>query len=308
MVIATNEQSGHRKVILDYLPSVIRRLLYSVDITDLEEVRIRLRRPVTLQFGSDMYFIAPDGRLTYDHFSAVCAQKRDIDEAMELICSSSVYAQEEEIKRGYVTIRGGNRVGICGTAVSHNGEISFIKDINGLNYRFAREIKGVSDKLMKYLYRDKEVRSTVIISPPQCGKTTLLRDIARNISDMGIKVCIIDERSEIAGISDGISSYDLGYFTDIFDGCPKAEGMTMMLRSMSPQVIITDEIGAREDIEALMKLINSGVKIITSVHASNRGELLMRNDLSGLTGFFDCFVTLSRREGAGTVEEVYERI
>ncbi|MCH5185357.1 MAG: stage III sporulation protein AA [Oscillospiraceae bacterium] len=308
MVIITNEQAGHRKVILNYLPPAIRRLLYALDITPLEEVRLRLKQPITLQFGKDMYFITPKGELTYDHYSAIKAEKRDIDEALELITQSSVYAAEEEIRKGYITIPGGNRVGICGTAVSDNGKISFIKDINGLNYRFAREIKGVSDEIMKYICRDGDVKSTIIISPPQCGKTTLLRDIARNISAMGIKVGIIDERSEIAGINGGMSSYDLGFFTDVLDGCPKDEGMIMMLRSMSPQVIITDEIGTQGDVIALLKMINSGVRIVTSIHASSRGELLRRGDMSKLTGFFDCFITLSRREGVGTLEEVYERV
>jgi stage III sporulation protein AA len=255
-----------------------------------------------------MYFITPKGELTYDCFSALKAERKDIDEAIELITASSVYAKEDEIKNGYVTIPGGNRVGICGTAVCEGGEVAFIKDINALNYRFAREIKGVSDDIIKYICKDDDVKSTIIISPPQCGKTTLLRDIARNISSMGIKVGIIDERREIAGISCGTASYDLGFFTDVFDNCPKAEGMLMMLRSMSPQLIITDEIGAQNDIEALEKIINSGVRVITSVHSSNRGELLRREEMSKIAGFFDCFITLSRRDGAGTVEEVYERI
>lgn len=308
MIVATNEQIGHRKIILNYFPYSLRRHLHLLDTTSLEEVRLRLKQPVTLQFGRKMFFLTSKGELTQNDCQAIRTSRHDIEEALELITDSSVYAAENEIRRGYVTIPGGNRVGICGTAVLNNGGISFIKDITGLNYRFAREIKGVSDDIMKYIYKEGNARSTIIISPPQCGKTTLLRDIARNLSSMGIKTGIIDERSEIAGITHGIPSYDLGFFTDVLDNCPKAEGMIIMLRSMSPQVIITDEIGTQDDIAALLHLINSGVKIITSIHAAGRGELMRRDDMSKLLGLFDCFITLSRRNGAGSVEEVYERI
>jgi len=308
MVIVTNEQVGHRKIILNYLPSVIRKQLYSLDLTMLEEVRLRLKRPVTLQFGKDMYFITHRGELTYDPYSAIYTNKNDIDEAVELITSSSVYAVEDEIKNGYITVKGGNRIGICGSVVLDKGKITFIKDINGLNYRFAREIKGVSDEIIKYIFKNDTVKNTLIISPPQCGKTTLLRDIARNISSYGIKVGIVDERSELAGVNNGIPGYDIGHFTDVLDSCPKAEGMLMMLRSMSPQVIITDEIGTNEDVRAMLKLINSGVNIITSIHASNRADVLRRDDMSLLPEYFDCFITLSRKSGVGTLEEVYERV
>ncbi|MCX7715221.1 MAG: stage III sporulation protein AA [Clostridia bacterium] len=307
MLIINNLQEMSGRQLFNYIPAAVRRLLYGISIQELEEIRLRQGLPVRLHFSDGGYYITQKGQLVQNPQNAVKVSKRDMDEALELITKSSVYASEHEIKNGYITVQGGHRVGICGRTVITDGRVSFIKDISGLNYRFAHEVKGASDKLIPYIYHDGCVENTLVISPPQCGKTTLLRDIARRLSQYGNKVSIVDERGEIAGMYGGLSSYELGANTDVLDFCPKDEGMLMMLRSMSPDIIITDEIGTQKEIAALGKLINSGVKIITSVHAENRGQLQNRQDLARLCAFFGCFITLSRREGAGTVEEVYTR-
>ncbi|MCC8169046.1 MAG: Flp pilus assembly complex ATPase component TadA [Oscillospiraceae bacterium] len=196
-------------------------------------------------------------------------------------------------------------MGITGTAVAENGEIGFLKEVSSLNYRLAREVIGVADKVINQIADGRNVKSTLIISPPGAGKTTMLRDIAHQLSYRGIRVSIVDERREIAAMNEGRSAFDLGFSTDVLEGAKKAEGMLMMLRSMSPEVIITDEIGRGEDAEAIEKIINSGVKIITTVHGENRNQLLKRRDLRETLRYFEVFLTLSKRRGAGTVEEIY---
>ncbi|MGB9809072.1 MAG: stage III sporulation protein AA, partial [Caldanaerobacter sp.] len=227
---------------------------------------------------------------------------------------SSLYAFEEEIKSGYITLKGGYRVGLAGECIVEDKGIKIIKNVSGFNYRVSKEVKGVAEEIIKYLVdSSEEVYNLLIISPPQCGKTTLLRDVARTLSNgfMGVsgkKVCIIDERSEIAGCYNGIPQLDVGIRTDVLDRCPKAHGMIMAIRSMSPQVVVTDEIGREEDIEALRHVLNAGVKIITTVHAKNIEDLKKRPYLKDLVEgkYFERYIILSKRFGAGTIEEILD--
>ena len=211
-------------------------------------------------------FISNRGGLTDNPYKSVRVNESHISEALEIASKSSVYSVEDEIRNGFLTIDGGHRIGICGSAVIRDGRISFVKDISALNYRIAREVKGCAAPVINSVMRNGQLRNTLIISPPGAGKTTILRDIARLLSDEGIRVCIVDERREIAAMHNGRSSFDLGVSTTVFSGTPKAAGMLMMLRAMSPDVIVTDEIGTGTDAAAVTKIINSGTKIITTIH------------------------------------------
>lgn len=304
MYIATNETTTIRSGILNYMPSNIRRRLFNINLDEADEIRLNIGKPVSIYFFDGCYYISPKGSLTRLPNNAVRATKGDIEEAMELAAGSSVYSVRDEIRNGFITISGGHRIGVTGTAVRDNGEIGFLRDVSGLNYRLAREIVGAADKVIDKITDGQTVKNTLIISPPGAGKTTLLRDISRQLSYKSIRVSIVDERREIAAMYDGRSAFDLGFFADVLEGASKADGMLMMLRSMSPQVIVTDEIGRTEDIAAIEKTVNSGVKIITTVHAENRRQLLKRRDLREACRYFDLFVTLSKRRGAGTIEEV----
>ena len=246
------------------LPERLREHMQNVDTDRLLELRLRL--------GGKLCAVYRDGAkfLSYaDGGKEITVTERDIKRALELVTNFSMYAYEKDIKNGFVTLPCGHRVGICGEAALSGGKISHLKSIQALNYRFAREFIGVSDGIMDKILVGGMIKNTVIVSPPMCGKTTLLRDIARNLSLLGKRVSIIDERGEIAAISGGISPFDLGYGCDVLSGAPKADGMLFMLRSMSPDVIITDEIGENSDFAAIAEIKKRGVSIITSIHGSN---------------------------------------
>ena len=292
------------KGILSYMPSGLRKYMYSINLDEAYEIHMRLGRPFSIYYSDGVYFVNSAGVLTRSANGSVRITRAHIDEALEIASRSSLYARKNSIAEGFLTIEGGHRIGICGTGVIKDGQVDFLKDISSLNYRLSCEYRGAADMLLKRVMTASGVLNTLIISPPGAGKTTMLRDLARSLSHGGVKVGIVDERSEIAAMCGGVSPFDLGDLTDVLDGVKKSDGMTMMLRSMAPDVIITDEIGRPEDITAMKAAINSGVKIITSIHGSGVEQVQRRAELSECLGFFELFCTLSRREGAGTVEEI----
>lgn len=217
----------------------------------------------------------------------------------------SYYAYEEDLARGFITIDGGHRVGVCGKTVMEKGKVTLIRDISSLNIRWCREVPGCSDRMLSQILDQEQIHNTLIVSPPGCGKTTLLRDITRNLSYAGFNVSVCDERAEIAGMYSGVSAYDLGPNTDVLDGCPKAEGIVMLVRSMSPQVIVTDEISKAEDADAIRTCMGSGVKVIATAHGSSRRDL-EKTEIYGLveSGVFSRLIFLTDKPKVGTVKEV----
>lgn len=306
MYIVTNEKpAGTGQVLCSYLPPNIRSLLIQLDFSQVEEIRLRLGMPLCIGLQDASWFLCRNGQLSKDPKTAYIVSREDIDAGVELISRGSLYSLENEIRQGYITVTGGHRVGIAGRAVVSGLQITSLKEISGLNYRFAKEITGAADALIHIICKNAMPLNTLILSPPQCGKTTMLRDLARQMSHRGYKVCVVDERCEIAGMHLGESPYDLGPQTDVLDACPKAEGMLMALRSLSPQVIITDEIGNSKDFDAIHSALSCGVCVIASIHAASRVDLLEKTRFQRLKGLFECFVTLSKRRGSGTVEEIY---
>lgn len=231
--------------------------------------------------------------------------KDDLKNTLNRLIKFSYYAYEEDLAKGFITISGGHRVGICGKAVVSNSQPILIKEISSMNIRFAKEIKGCANRLIPRLISNNKPVNTLIVSPPGCGKTTLLRDIARNLSLRKIKVAICDERSEIAGMYNSIPSFDLGPRTDILDGCEKIYGIPMLIRSMSPDVIITDEIGKKGDFEIIEQCENTGVNLITSIHGTSE-EDLKRSLIWPLVNkkIFKNIIYLSKDDGPGTIKEI----
>lgn len=249
------------------IPEKQREYIKSQEMDKLCEVRLRAGVAMALVFTDGIFYITKKGKLTTDYREGVTVSMTDIKRGMELITRSSVYAFSNDIKNGFITLAGGHRVGIAGDAVIESGKISHMRHIQSLNYRYAREVIGAADKVMTRILENGRIKNTLIVSPPMCGKTTMLRDIARRLSVSGKKVSIVDERGEIAALSGGVSAFSLGANCDVLSNVNKAEGMLMMLRAMSPDVIITDEIGGEEDFDAIREIKKRGVAIITSLHS-----------------------------------------
>ncbi|GAE87642.1 stage III sporulation protein AA [Acetivibrio straminisolvens] len=307
------------KDILRMICSPIRDVIKKVPVTELmttEEIRLRANKPLMIQNEKGSFFVNLDGRLTTNRLNLFYVSQEQIAKTLELISENSIYAFQDEIRNGFLTIRGGHRVGIVGRVVLNGDTVKNIKDVSGLNIRISKEVAGCSSKVLKYIITsEKHVYNTLIVSPPQCGKTTLLRDITRAISDgieemgfRGLKVGLIDERSEIAACYKGVPQNRVGTRTDVLDACPKQIGMIMMLRAMSPDVIVTDEIGNKGDEDALIQVLNAGVKIISTAHGYNVSELKSRKEVLNLIEekMFERYIVLSARKGPGTVEEIID--
>lgn len=304
-------------------------------LQQLEEIRIRTNTDTLLISGGREYSLRDGDEITAEV----------LEEILNRLLDYSYYAYEEELSRGYITIEGGHRVGICGRVTLENGQVHLIKDVSSLNIRRSREITGASEKILGAVLSPAKapaesvpnagipagcggkkssvtsaisgscssaagcgrmvVRNTLIISPPKCGKTTMLRDLARNLSNAGFRIGICDERSEIAGCYDGKTSYDLGPRTDVLDGCPKADGILMLIRAMSPDVVMTDEIGKPEDAAAIRSALSAGVKIITTIHGSSF-EDAAKSAVGGLITdhVFETLIFLSAQPVTGTVEKI----
>ncbi|QUI23813.1 stage III sporulation protein AA [Vallitalea pronyensis] len=283
------------------------------DIKGLQEIRLRVGKPVIIYMHNQEYYVSENELVSWGKNRYVVTDK-DIKETMEFISNYSLYAFEDEVRHGYITIEGGHRVGLSGKVIVENRQVKTIKYISCINIRISHEIKGCSDSIMTYLFEDHQVLHTLIISPPKCGKTTLLRDIIRQLSNgyedqEGITVGVVDERSELGGCYRGVPQNDIGMRTDILDGCPKTEGMLMLIRSMSPAVIAVDEIGSSEDIDAIDFVMNAGSKIICTVHGANVNEVKDKPILGKLMdkGVIERFIVLENKNGIGDMKKVYDK-
>lgn len=302
--------------IAPYLSPVVRGLVEGQGegfLLKLEEIRLRCHQPLWFKLGDEDWTINEKGQAIRDIKSGYWVKEEDIYRSIASISDNSLYAFEEDVRRGFITIPGGHRVGLAGQVVAQGDEVRNIKDFSSICFRVAREIPGAAASILQHVMdpRTGEPLNTLIISPPRCGKTTILRDLARCISGgsrsrISANVVIVDERSELAGCYRGIPQLDIGPQTDVLDSCPKAVGMMMAVRSLSPRVIICDEIGRQEDFKAIRECINAGVSVISSIHASSNDDLRRRpfiKDLLGL-GAFKIGVVLSRAKGPGTIQEI----
>ena len=307
-------RGGGLSGLLAFLPAAVATSLAALPLevkAALEEIRLRRERPLQVRWGAGEGWVQAGGTLTAVPNLAYIVSENDLSQTIQALTRSSLYALEEELRSGYITVRGGHRVGLVGEAVVRQGEVQTLKYFAGLNLRLARSIPGCARELMPYLLEQGRPLNTLILSPPRCGKTTLLRDIIRLFSNgigelkfPGVNVGVVDERSEIAGCWLGVPQLDVGPRTDVLDRCPKAAGMLMLLRSMGPEVIATDEIGRPEELAALQDILNAGVTILASVHAGSLEELKHRPGWRPLLerGFWQRLIILGRTLGPGTIE------
>lgn len=362
-------------------PQGLRSLLQDARTScfQAEELRLRVNQPILMEAEGQEWRLAADGseweRLEKGTAENLGREKRyyrvtaqDIRDTLEYMSRYSLYAFDEELRQGYLTIPGGHRIGLAGQAVVEKGRVKTLRNISFLNIRVAREVKGCADGILPWLYLGKELGSSLIISPPRCGKTTLLRDIIRQVSNgwqvadgwqvakgrqvagsggmgdgvrlsegwrgtgkreevgfldaegwvkpgeedrvfPGMTVGVVDERSEIGACYQGVPQHDLGERTDVLDGCPKAEGLMMLIRSMAPRVVAVDEIGSREDMEALQYGMNCGSRILATVHGNSLGDILRKPLLRELaeSGVFARYVLLQPKGPPGRIKAILDR-
>ncbi|RIW33649.1 stage III sporulation protein AA [Bacillus salacetis] len=266
----------------------------------IEEIRIRIDRPLEVTARGIPYFLP------------YIVTRKDGEQLINKLANHSFYTLEEELKRGYITIEGGHRVGLAGKVILDGGKVKAIRHLASFNIRVAREAVGIAEPLAPLLY-DSRWKHTMIIGAPQTGKTTMLRDIARMVST-GIpdekiepyKVGIVDERSEIAGCVHGVPQLGFGPRVDVLDACPKAEGMMMLIRSMSPDIIVVDEIGRKEDGQAMLEAVNAGITLVMTTHGNTLEEVSKRPYLKEIIemNVIERFIELSREENPGMVRDI----
>ncbi|MEL7608521.1 MAG: stage III sporulation protein AA [Bacillota bacterium] len=288
--------------LLNYFPQRIADSLKPwFDRAGLEEVRLRVGQPVQLCYHDAERLVLCAGGTRF-------VTEADCQQIYEAICFHSVYAWERELEQGFLTLPGGYRVGMAGRAVTQEGCIRRVDGPTFFNFRIARECVGCADRLMPYLFDGAGIPlSTLILSPPGCGKTTLLRDVARKFSLMPkLRVAVVDERSEIAGCRDGTPQNELGPRCDVLDACPKEQGMMWMVRVMSPDVLLCDELGTQGDFAAVSAAVNCGIAVIASAHARTVAQMLSRwrAALPGTAPPFERYALLGRSRGVGTLEQV----
>ena len=281
----------------------LRGVLGTLDVEPegLEEIRMRIGAPLFIIYKNREYTVTAEGTLKEppgiwkkDDKEKCChITREDLEETLQCAVRYSLYAYEEELKQGFITVAGGHRIGVAGRVILDKGTVKTIQPVTFLNIRLSHQVRGCADKIMPYLYDDKtgEFLHTLIISPPRCGKTTLLRDIVRQASDGG---------------SSGERVRDVGLRTDILDCCPKAAGMMMLIRSMAPDVVAVDEIGGDPDLEALRCVMNCGCRILATVHGTSMEDI--RNK-PGFCRFleediFERYVILGNKAGPGTVLDI----
>ena len=287
----------------------IRKLLIEArpDYEKLYEIRLRVGRPLFLVYAGGERFLQIKRGEPY------FVTRQDLKETLEYVCGYSLYAYEDEIRQGYISVQGGHRVGVTGKVLLNGDRIRGMKYISCINVRLAHQLPGCADVVMPYIQSRDHISHTLIVSPPRCGKTTLLRDVIRQLSNgregiPGVTVGVVDERSELAGSWQGVPQNDLGMRTDILDACPKAEGMQMLVRSMSPDVVAVDELGKEEDFRAVESVIHCGCRLIATAHGNSVEDILNQPFFQKLKKMeiFEKYIVLADQKQTGRIKGIYD--
>ena len=298
--------------LLKILPPYIRECMSKLNLEmyeNLREIRLRTERPILIKIKETEYGLNARGICNITE--SIILSSNDLKDILSCMSDFSMYTLSDELRQGFITLEGGHRVGLVGKGVIENNMIKTLKYISGMNIRIAHEVIGCSKKIMPYILSRDKVYHTLIISPPGCGKTTLLRDIIYNLSEGfcgygPYTIAVVDERSEIAACYKGVPQNNVGIRTDILDGCPKSEGLEMLIRTMAPEVIAVDEIGGKHDCKSLKGALNAGISVICSAHGASVEECRQKPYIKELIDekLFDRIIVLSKKRGPCTFETI----
>lgn len=288
--------------VLDLLPDRLKQSVPGFPretMAQVEEVRLRAGRPVALTVSGMV-----------QNLDGPAVEQRELEWLLQAASGWSLHTVLDQLRDGYITVDGGHRLGVAGTTVMEEGRVRTIRDISSINMRVARQIKGCAREITLQIYTGGRVKNSLILAPPGAGKTTMLRDMVRMVSEQGVRVAVADERGELAAVWRGQPQMDLGGCTDVLSGCPKAQGIQMLLRGMNPQVVAVDEITAPEDVCAMEQAVGCGAAVLATAHAERVEDLRRRTVYRDLlqAGVFERFVFLGRQDGKRTacVKEVQE--
>ena len=274
-----------------------------LDYEKIYEIRLRANQPVRINYGGEYFYLCKNG-LSHFNNEAIVTKSGELDDYILKASNYSLYSVEEQLKKGYLTIEGGIRMGICGECVCQNDKVINIKNVSSINIRIPHEVIGSADTVMNWIMKSGKMLSTLIISPPGRGKTTILRDIARQVSEKTrLNILIADERNEISA-SEDFPTLNIGATTDVMRFCNKAYAFGTGVRVMRPDLIITDELYGKEDWESVEYCQNSGVCVIASLHGNDIEKVKAgRNFISGI---FQRYVILTDELEVGKIRTVYD--
>ncbi len=277
--------------VLRLLPSHVRfAALASPYLAQIEEFKLRAGQAVSIVVGNSEYWLPTERKLT----------TQDLSQVLEVATQGSVHTALDSIRQGFVTVQGGHRLGLGGTAATRDGDILLIRDVSSITIRVARDFPNTSAAFFDKLWQGQELQHTIILSPPGAGKTTVLRDIICKISDgtqthPHLRVSIADERGELAASYHGLPQLAIGSHTDVLENCPKAQAVLMLLRAHGPQVIAVDEITSPCDVDAIRMASHCGVTLLATAHGNSISDLDNRPVYRGLRDLFQRVVLIQMR-------------
>ena len=297
------------EILKKLLSELIFNAIKMLDFSKIYEIRLRNGQPITINYNNNIYFIGESG-LTNNSEKSLISLEDDIGQVIVNASNCSLYAVNDQLKQGYINCNGGVRIGVVGEIVAENGHIITVKNYNGINIRVPHEIKGCSLNVLPYLFKNNNFQNTLIVSSPGAGKTTFLRDVCYQMSahNMPFNILLLDERNEIASCYHGKPTLDCGKFVDIVTGGDKQTGFVSGIRSMSPDIICTDELGKKEDYDAVLTANTCGVKLLASIHSTDVNELRNKKGFEEIikNKIFSRYVVLANRPKKGTIEGVFD--
>lgn len=296
---------------IGYLSGEVKKAVLKIppsQFKSVNEIRLRCGRPLAVTTFNGCFFVTHNGGFSEKSSLGVEVSPDDIEYTFNSLCDFSVYSAMNRLCSGFITIQGGHRAGICGSAVITDGKITSIKNISGINLRIAGQAKGCSDYLCRRIFNNSP-KSLLVVGRTAGGKTTILRDICRNLGEK-FKIAVVDERSEIGAVCNSTPLNSIGSMTDILDGYSKSVGIETALRVLNPDIIVCDEIGGTDDVKAIIGSLNTGVKIIASAHAGSVKEVINRENLKPLfeKNVFDYIAEVEKGEICEVASaEIYRR-